>query len=242
MRQDNQLKALRELACDPDASAELRWTYVEALRAEDPRQHRDEIGRGLMELVAAKHALAAYRVSVHYAVGTFSQANTETASAWSVLAFAMADSDGTTGELQALVQREADAGCPEAVCTIGRMHIDGSFGYAEDHELAVQLLSQVANHSPRAMALLGKCAEHGCGMPADLGKAAECYQRAASRGEPRAAARLAGWLVFGEAGQAVDHPRARRLFRLAEALGCEEGTRGLAVMHALGMDRENAAN
>ena len=84
----------------------------------------------------------------------------------------------------------------------------------------------------RAIITLGALYEAGAGVPQDVVKAAQHYERAAAVGATDAAVNLARLLALGEGALSADLPRAIELLEQASAAGSKEAAFNLGALAA----------
>jgi uncharacterized protein len=162
----------------------------------------------------------------------------------------------TPGELAALLsgdgaQREtvlraaAQGGAVEAQLLLGQLLLDrGQDGAAAEEAVRCFSSAATAGHA-MGMNMLGRCLEHGWGVPADKAKAVTWYEAAAGRRLDWGMYNLATLLALGE-GVPRDLGRALDLFRRAAALGHAKSMNMIGSFHEDGWvveadDREAAA-
>ena len=132
--------------------------------------------------------------------------------------------------LLAHLQREAQAGDPEAQLQLGILYGRGD-GVELDYEVAAKWFRAAADQGlPRAQFDMGVLYERGRGVQIDNTKAARWYLKAAEGGYPPAEYNLA---VFYANGQGIDQDltKAALWYRRAALQGVVQAMTNLAVMY-----------
>jgi FOG: TPR repeat, SEL1 subfamily len=148
-------------------------------------------------------------------------------------------------------QRAAAKNVPEAEARLAHWVNNGIGGLAKDNVKGEQWakkaladgLTAKAKNSVEAQTVLGRLYESGLGVPKDLGKAAELYQKAADQGLASAQVNLGAFYYLGE-GVPMDLEKAKELYQKAADQGLAVGERNLGTLYKHGegvpMDLEKA--
>ena len=149
------------------------------------------------------------------------------------------------------LQRAAAKNVPEAEASLAYWVNNGRGGLAKDNVKGEQWakkaladgLTAKAKNSVEAQTVLGRLYESGLGVPKDLGKAAELYQKAADQGLASAQVNLGAFYYLGE-GVPMDLEKAKELYQKAADQGLAVGERNLGTLYKHGegvpMDLEKA--
>jgi hypothetical protein len=130
------------------------------------------------------------------------------------------------GEASRAIRIAAADGIPAAQTVWGQLLLDGEL-VARDPVAAFRAFSIAADRGDlEALNMLGRCHEHGWGVPADQDRAADCFRRAAARGHVWAKVNLAQILM--RRGRIEDRMRCYELFRSAVAAGNLKAKNSLA--------------
>jgi uncharacterized protein len=125
---------------------------------------------------------------------------------------------GDGAQREAVLRAAAQGGAVEAQLLLGQLLLDRGHDGAAATEAVRFFSSAAAAGHAMGMNMLGRCLEHGWGVPVDTARAASWYEAAAGRRLDWGMYNLATLLSLGE-GVPRDRARALDLFRRAAAAG-----------------------
>jgi len=151
----------------------------------------------------------------------------------------------STKEGMALLRRNVEKECPEAIRHLGSIYSRGQFGLVPSPKKAARLFQRAADlGNVEAMLNVGVAHMNGSGVKLDKKKAVKYYRMAADRGMPNAQFAL-GMCYDNGNGVAQDYAEATRLYKLAAGKRLTDAEHNLGIMYNDGCggarDAANAA-
>lgn len=146
-----------------------------------------------------------------------------------------AEARGEGANALTLYKQAAEQGDARAMLKLGEFALKGAQGVEKNPAAAVEWYTKASRAgSPRALHLLGLCADTGTGMKKDPEKALDFWRRAAKAGESPSMVMLGLACARGYASQPRDDEAAARYYRQAAERGSADGCFNLAACHDTG--------